>query len=63
MEFETCNLRPFVSEVVAQASSPEEAASALELFIRQVELYLQQLREAMCNDLQALADLHVGGSP
>jgi hypothetical protein len=49
--FQTCDLSPFVAKVVAQKGSLEDAASALQIFIRQLEGYLRQLKAAICTDL------------
>ena len=49
-----CSIEPFVSSIVAQPGSLEEAASALELLKREVEDYLDRLREAVCNDITAI---------
>lgn len=51
MTFQTCDLSPFVAKVVAQKGSLEDAASALQIFIRQLEGYLRQLKNAVCADL------------
>lgn len=51
MTFETCDLSPFVAKVVAQKGNLEDAASALQIFIRQLEGYLKQLKAAICVDL------------
>jgi hypothetical protein len=50
---ETCTLSPFVAKVVAQKGSLEDAASALAIFIRQLEGYLRELKAAICTDLQS----------
>ena len=51
MTFEICDLEDFVSDVTAQVQSLEHAASTMELFMQQVEGYLQRMRQAMCNDV------------
>jgi Flp pilus assembly pilin Flp len=55
--FQTCDLSPFVAKVVAQKGSLEDAASALQIFIRQLEGYLRQLKSAVCVDLANVTPL------
>lgn len=52
--FEICNFEEFVAEVTPQSGSLEEAASASEILIQQVEGYLQRMKAAMCADVLAL---------
>lgn len=51
-----CDLEPFASQVVAQISSPEQAGSAFEIFIQQLEGYLARLRTAICDDLTEIVE-------
>ena len=53
---EVCNYPPFVAEATPQSESLEEAASTQEILIQQIERYLNNLRTAICNDLQSLQD-------
>jgi hypothetical protein len=48
----TCSFPPFVSTVVAQKRDLDSAASAMELFQRQLEGYLKRLLAVLCTDLQ-----------
>lgn len=54
MTLRICETEPFVAESTPQSGSPEEAASANELFQQQVENYLDRLREAVCEDVTRL---------
>lgn len=57
-----CNFEEFVAEVTPQSGSLEEAASAQEILIQQLEGYLQRLKVAVCTDLQTLeAQIIAGG--
>lgn len=49
---EICNLRPFLAQVVPSRATPEQAASAMQLFIQQLELWLRQFKETICKDLE-----------
>lgn len=51
-----CDIEPFVAESTPQSNSPEEAASAGELFQQQIQNYLNRLREALCQDIQSIID-------
>lgn len=53
--FDTCNMEDFVAEVTPQPGSLEEAATAQEILIQQVEGYLQRMRAAICADLESLS--------
>lgn len=57
--FEICSFEAFVSEATPQASSLEEAASAQEILIQQIESYLSRLSTALCTDMRALENLTV----
>ena len=50
---QTCSLPPFLASVVPSRATPEQAASAMQLFIQQLENYLRRLKDAVCTDLQA----------
>jgi hypothetical protein len=50
----SCDLEPFVADVTPQAGSLQEAASAQELTIQQLQGYLQRLKTAICTDIQDL---------
>jgi hypothetical protein len=52
--FETCEFEEFVSEATPQSSTLEEAASAQEILIQQVEGYLQRFKAAICTDLTTI---------
>lgn len=54
VELTTPDLPPFTPEVVAQIDSLEDAASTLQAFIEQITLYLNQLKEALDADLEAI---------
>lgn len=54
MTLQSCEIAPFVAESTPQTSSPEEAASAGELFQQQVQDYLNRLRDAICEDVTRL---------
>lgn len=54
MTLQSCEIEPFVAQSTPQSSSPEEAASAGELFQQQVENYLNRLRAAICEDVTRL---------
>jgi hypothetical protein len=51
---QSCEIEPFVAQSTPQSGSPEEAASAGELFQQQVENYLNRLRAAICEDVTKL---------
>ena len=53
--FETCNFEAFVAEVTPQIGSLEEAGSAQEILIQQLEGYLQRFKTAICADLESLS--------
>lgn len=55
--FESCKIEPFVAEVTAQAASLDEAASAQEILIQQIEGYLTRLKTAFCTDVLTLEQL------
>jgi hypothetical protein len=60
--FEICNFEEFVAEVTPQSGSLEDAASAQEILIQQVEGYLQRMKSAMCADILTLeAQINGGG--
>lgn len=48
-----CLLPPFLSKVVPSPISPEKAASAMQIFIRQIENWLKRFKTAVCEDLGA----------
>lgn len=52
--FEICNFEEFVAEVTPQAGSLQDAASAQEILIQQLEGYLARLKAAVCADVQNL---------
>lgn len=45
----TCDLQPFVSQVVPQ--NPV-TSNSLEIMKQEIERYLQRMRDALCADLQ-----------
>ncbi len=59
----TCELNPFLSPVVAQVSSLEQAGSALEILTQALENYLARMKAAICADLQQIVDECCGGGP
>lgn len=59
----TCALAPFVSPVVAQIGSLEQAGSALEILTQSLEGYLALLRQAVCDDLTEIVEDCCGGGP
>lgn len=54
--FEICNFEEFVAEVTPQIGSLEEAGSAQEILIQQVEGYFQRMKAALCADVTNLQD-------
>lgn len=50
-----CDFEEFVAEVTPQMNSLQEAASAQEILIQQVEGYLSRLKARLCTDLTALS--------
>lgn len=52
----TCNQPPFLSPVVAQVRSLEDAGSALEILIRTLENYLASFKSAVCDDLTQIVE-------
>jgi hypothetical protein len=52
--FEICNFDEFVAEVTPQVASLEDAGSAQEILIQQIEGYFQRMRAAICADVVAL---------
>lgn len=52
--FDICSFEEFVAEVTPQAGSLEDAASAQEILIQQVEGYLQRMVAAVCADVTNL---------
>ena len=57
----TCDLPPFLSPVVAQVVTLEQAGSALEILTQTLENYLAQLRSAVCDDLTEIVEECCGG--
>lgn len=57
----TCAVNPFLSPVVAQVSSLEQAGSALEILTQALENYLTRLKAAICADLQQIVEECCGG--
>lgn len=55
--FEICSFEEFVSEATPQSASLEEAASAQEILIQQIEGYLSRLKTALCTDMLTLENL------
>lgn len=55
--FEICDFEEFISEATPQAGSLEEAASAQEILIQQIEGYLSRLKAALCTDMLTLENL------
>lgn len=55
--FEICNFEEFISEATPQAGTLEEAASAQEILIQQIEGYLSRLKVALCKDMLTLENL------
>lgn len=58
---ETCSLQPFLSQVVPSRASPEQAASAMQIFIQQLEGWLRRLQKAICDDMTACCNGGGGG--
>lgn len=52
--FDSCTLEDFISEATPQMGSLEEAASAMEITVQQLERYFNRLRVAVCADVNAL---------
>jgi len=50
-----CDFEAFVAEVTPQIGSLEEAGSAQEILIQQIEGYLNRLKATLCADLVALS--------
>lgn len=59
----TCRLEPFLSPVVAQIGSLEQAGSSLEILTQTLESYLERMRLAVCLDLQQIVEECCGGGP
>lgn len=51
-----CDLAPFLSPVVAQVRSLEDAGSALEILTQTLESYLAAFRSAVCEDLTQIVE-------
>ncbi len=49
---QTCNLQPFLAKAVPSRVSPEQAASAVQLIVQQLENWLRRFKDAICADLQ-----------
>lgn len=48
----TCSLPPFLASAVPSRASPEQAASAMQLIVQQLELYLRRAFATICEDLR-----------
>lgn len=59
-EFEICSFEEFISEATPQSGSLEEAASAQEISIQQIEGYFHRLKTAICRDILKLDALSAG---
>jgi hypothetical protein len=57
----TCDLAPFVSPVVAQVGSLEQAGSALEILTQSLENFLARFQAAVCADLTEIVEECCGG--
>lgn len=58
----TCNLSPFLSPVVAQVATLEQAGSALEILTQTLENYMASFKSAICDDLTQIVDECCGQS-
>jgi hypothetical protein len=58
----TCDLPPFLSPVVAQIATLEQAGSSLEILTQTLENYLAALKAAVCDDLTQIVEECCGGS-
>jgi hypothetical protein len=52
----TCDLPPFLSPVVAQVRSLEDAGSALEILTQTLESYIASFKAAICDDLTQIVE-------
>jgi hypothetical protein len=59
----TCDLSPFVSPVVAQVATLEQAGSALEILTQSLENFLARFRTAVCEDLTQIVEECCGDVP
>jgi hypothetical protein len=57
----TCDLSPFVSPVVAQVGTLEQAGSALEILTQNLENFLARFKAAVCDDLTEIVEECCGG--
>jgi len=48
----TCSLPPFLAQAVPSRATPEQAASAMQLIVQQLEGYLRRLLDTLCTDLR-----------
>lgn len=48
----TCSLLPFLAKAVPSRATPEQAASAMQLIVQQLEGWLKRFKAAVCTDLQ-----------
>lgn len=52
----TCDLAPFLSPVVAQVASLEQAGSALEILTQTLENYMASFKAAICDDITQIVE-------
>lgn len=59
----TCDTEDFVAQVVPQVVSLEDAGSAMQILVQQLENYLARLKLAICQDFQEIVEECCGGGP